>query len=372
MAQRIAWQQADDQRDVIHRAAQALAEGKLVVFPTETVYGVAASAILPEAVERLIHCKGRPEDKPLTLALRSANEGLDWVPGMSPLGRRLSRRCWPGPVTLVFANGLAGGLAERLPDAVRTTVMPGGSLGLRVPAHEAIRQTMRLSPAPLVLTSANRSGQPAAVTGQEAADALGDGVDLVIDDGRCRYGQASSVVRVDETKWEMLREGVVPARLLERFSARVILLVCTGNTCRSPMAEALLKKLLAEKLGCSADDLPQRGYVVLSAGLSAAAGCRASEESLEVARRHGADLEGHLSQPLTTQLLAHADHIWTMTQSHLRALLSRYPRGGALPALLCPEGEDVPDPIGQDQQAYDECSAQILRSLHKRLAELIS
>jgi len=370
MAQVHIWQQTDDQRDLVHRAVQTLAEGGLVVLPTETVYGVAASVLLPKAIERLIHCKGRPEDKPLTLALRSAAEGLDWAPGMSRLGRRLCRRCWPGPVTLVFAEGLKGGLLERLPEAVRRAVSPDGSLGLRVPAHEAVRQVLRLSPAPLALTSANLSGQPAAVTGEEAAAALGQAVDLVIDDGRCRYGQASSVVRVVNSKWEMLREGVAPARLIERFSACVVLLVCTGNTCRSPMAEALLKKLLAEKLGCGPDELPQRGFVVVSAGLSAAAGSPASPEAMEVVRRHGMDLEGHLSQPLTTQLLAQADHVWTMTRSHLRALTCRFPRSGPTPQLLSPSGEEVADPIGQAQDAYNACAEQILRGLRARLEEL--
>src|SRR5262249_28168110 len=98
MTQVLDWQAAPHSRHVVRRAVEALAEGQLVAFPTETVYGVAASVLVPEAVERLRQGKGRPEDKPLTLALGGASAGLDWVPDMSPLGRRLARRCWPGPV----------------------------------------------------------------------------------------------------------------------------------------------------------------------------------------------------------------------------------------------------------------------------------
>src|SRR5437879_6788763 len=93
-------------QDVVQRALGALAEGQLVAFPTETVYGIAASASKPEAVERLRKGKGRPENKPLTLAIGDAAEAVDWVPEISPLGRRLADRCWPGPVTLVFDTAL--------------------------------------------------------------------------------------------------------------------------------------------------------------------------------------------------------------------------------------------------------------------------
>src|SRR5207244_4404249 len=106
------WHHAAQPGAVVDRAVQALVNGQLVALPTETVYGLAACALVPEAVERLQVSKGRPQDKPLTLALRGAADALDWVPEMSPLGQRLARRCWPGPVTLVFADGNLQGLAS--------------------------------------------------------------------------------------------------------------------------------------------------------------------------------------------------------------------------------------------------------------------
>ena len=88
---------ADDSRDVVHQAVQTLAEGKLVVFPTETVYGVGASACSVEGVERLFEAKGRSTDVPFALAIKSAEEALDYVPGLDRMAQRLARRCWPGP-----------------------------------------------------------------------------------------------------------------------------------------------------------------------------------------------------------------------------------------------------------------------------------
>ncbi len=113
---------ADDARDVVHRAVQALAEGQVIALPTETVYGLAASACRADAVDRLMQVKGRPANQPLTLAIKSAEEAPDFVPDMSPLARRLARRCWPGPVTLVVDNRHSEGLTKQLPREVREVI----------------------------------------------------------------------------------------------------------------------------------------------------------------------------------------------------------------------------------------------------------
>ncbi len=373
------WQESNEQTEIVNRAVRTLGEGKLVAFPTETVYGIAASALHSEAVERLVHCKGRPEDKPLTLALRTAAEVVDWVPGLSSLGRRLSRRAWPGPVTLVFTQGVEQGLSGRLPEAVRRRVCANGALGLRVPAHRAVLEVMRRMPGPLTLTSANRSGEPDATSGHEVLTALGrsaetlevqDDLALVIDDGPTRYGQVSTVVRIAGDRWEVLREGVVPARTLQQLANRVILFVCTGNTCRSPLAEGLCKKLLAKRLGCAVEELPGRGFVVLSAGASAMMGCGPSPEAVEAARAWDVHLEGHLSQPLTETLLRQADLVFAMTRSHLRSASTPWVPADAPLELLSPDGEDVPDPIGADLVTYSHCAERIVQCLEKRLEQI--
>src|SRR6516162_1595784 len=156
MPEVIDWRSAADPFVVVDRAAQALAEGQLVAFPTETVYGVAANIWRSDAVERLAQSNGRSEHKPMALAIESASDALDWVPSLSIVGQRLARRCWPGPMTLVCGEGIDEGLASQLPQSVRQRVSPEGTIGLRVPDHEAIQQVLARMPGPLVLTSANR------------------------------------------------------------------------------------------------------------------------------------------------------------------------------------------------------------------------
>jgi protein-tyrosine phosphatase len=363
------WRSAADPRPLVHRAARVLAEGQVVAFPTDTVYVLAASALIPEAVEQLRRSKKRDDERPLTLAMRGATEALDWVPGMSPLGRRLTRRCWPGPVTFVF-DGAEQGLVSRLAEPVRRRVCPSGSVGLRAPAHSAILSTMQLLPGPLVLSSANPTGAPAATTAPAVVQALGNEVPVVIDDGPTPLGRSSTVVRVNGASWSVLREGAMSAEEMGRQTACLTIFVCTGNTCRSPLAEGLFKKKLAERLGCAMEELSARGFLVISAGLAAMMGGPAAEEAVVVARAYGADLAGHVSRPLTPDLAAQADHLVAMTRSHLFSLAGGFPGTGGRVRLLSPAGEDVSDPIGGEEHVYRQCAEQIWGCLDQLAADI--
>ncbi len=361
---------AEEPRDVVHQAVQALAEGKLVAFPTETVYGIAASALREDAVDRLITAKGRDRKQPISLAVKSAEDALDYVPKMSPLGARLARRCWPGPLTIVMDDNHDDSVVTRLPQSVQDLVAPEGSIGLRVPAHDIILAVLRLSAGPLALTSANLSGQPAATSGEEVVAALGDKIDMVIDDGPSKFSQASTVIRVRENKFEVLREGVLNETTLKRLAEVMFLIVCTGNTCRSPMGELLLKKRVAEIKSCTIKALETEGIAISSAGIAAMAGGKPSREAVEVMAERGLDLTSHKSQPLSDRLVRHADLILTMTNGHRQAIVSHWPEIAPRTKVLCRDQSDVSDPIGGPLALYQQCADQIDAQLEQWVKEL--
>jgi protein-tyrosine phosphatase len=155
------------------------------------------------------------------------------------------------------------------------------------------------------------------------------------------------------------------------MASQVIIFVCTGNTCRSPMAEALCRRRLSEKLHCADDELLDHGFAVLSAGLSAVQGSPANPEAVSLLETFGVGLHDHESQPLTRELIAHADRILTMTRSHRDQIVAEVPGASGKVRLLSPEGRDLSDPLGGGPNEYQECCSRITSDLDVLVEELL-
>lgn len=359
-------------QEVVQRTIEALRGGKLVVFPTETVYGLGALASNEEAIRRLISAKGRKSGHALPIAISGYADLRKYAPNIDPVSERLARRCWPGPMTLVLDGSSPDSTLQKLPEFVRQAIMPLGTAGFRVPNHGVFLEILRRLAEPVVLTSANLSGEPPAVNADEARVGLGDRPDLILDDGTAYFSKPSTVISVSGQRISMIREGAFPKEKIKRMTAKMILFVCTGNTCRSPMAEVLCARLLTRRLHCDLPDLEENGYLLLSAGVATFPGCRASEGACEAAKARGLSLDGHASQPVTEEILRFADHIFVMGRSHRDAINAEWPGHDDRIELLRTDGEDISDPLGGDFTVYNNCAKQIEAEIAKRLDEILA
>lgn len=355
------------------RAADALRDGQLVVFPTETVYGLAANAGHPATFERLRAVKGAASRTPWTFHVARRGEIDRFAPNLSPVGRRLCEKGWPGPVTLVVRldDPSQAPVWGELSAETASAIYADRSVWLRCPDDPVASSLLAACTVPIVATSANVVGRAPATTGDEAFEQLNGLVDLVIDAGRTRYGKPSTIVSINGDGFTVLRVGVFDERTIRRLATLNILFVCSGNTCRSPMAEALARTMIADRLNCRPEDLTARGVQLSSAGTHSFGGAPASPEAVEVCQLRGAALQWHRSRHLTRDMVESADHIFAMTDDHIHSIRALAPEAARKTARLDPL-QDVSDPLGGSIDEYAACADRIAAALRIRLNEVIS
>lgn len=193
----------------IRNAADLIKRGSVIVYPTDTVYGLGADALNPEAVLRVFKIKGRSPDQPLPVAV-SGLEMAETLAVVSDEARRLMAAFWPGALTLVL---------PKKPIVPSIVVGGGVSVGLRTPNHAVPLLIIRESGLPLIATSANKHGAPSPVEAEEALRQIGSEVDLIIDCGRVG-GQSSTIVDLTKTPL-IVRSGPVTREMIEKIIGRV-------------------------------------------------------------------------------------------------------------------------------------------------------
>jgi L-threonylcarbamoyladenylate synthase len=193
----------------ILRALALVQSGELVAFPTDTVYGLGASVLDPQAIDRLYVVKGRDTAKAIAVLMGSLDDLPQVAAKMSPMALRLAERFWPGPLTLVVSRQV--GLPENL--------SPLPTIGVRMPDHPVALDLLGQS-GPMAVTSANLSGEPSTTTAQQVYAQLAGRIPLIIDGGQTPGGQPSTVVDCTQSELVILRSGPLSLENLQAALAR--------------------------------------------------------------------------------------------------------------------------------------------------------
>lgn len=194
------------------RAAELLRAGEVVALPTETVYGLAANALDPSAVERIFQIKGRPAHNPIIVHVASAGMAKRCVAHWPPLAEKLARAFWPGPLTLVLPR------AKEIPAVVTAG---GPTVGVRWPSHPFIQAVIRACDFPLAAPSANPSNRVSPTTAEHVRKHLGYRIPLIVDGGQSRIGIESTVLDLSESPPRLLRPGMIHEQGLVAVTGRL-------------------------------------------------------------------------------------------------------------------------------------------------------
>ncbi len=355
--------------ETLIRAAEALRGGKLVGLPTETVYGIACSLGRPAGLQALKDTMKIQNHPAWVIHVSSVDRIAEIVSHVPPLARRLARRLWPGPLSLQLPLEPAD--VERLVQLTgRQTAaeaMVDGCVTLRCTEVEITRQIIDLAGEPVTIVGA--VGNHLVDSAENLPPVISRQLSVAVAGPPPRYKNISTLVRVTGHHLDVLREGAIAQRVIRRLEDTVIVFVCSGNTCRSPMAAGLALHILAEKLNIPPDELPSRHIVVRSAGVHTSGGMPAAGEAVKILGAMGVDIHKHRSAPLTDDLLRRADMIFTMTQAHREEIISRMPTAGEKTFTLDPDG-DIDDPIGQGEQVYRKTAQRLEKLIRNRVVEM--
>ncbi|MHC4571554.1 MAG: L-threonylcarbamoyladenylate synthase [Planctomycetota bacterium] len=355
----------------IKNAARLVDAGELVAFPTETVYGIACR-VQTDSLIKLDNLKGQRPEKYYTLHISRKGDVTNYVPILGLRAKKLIKNAWPGPLTIVFeldAQDIEKQQAN-LEREVFENLYKDNSIGIRCPDNPIASMLLQVTKSPVVAPSANKTGQPPATDADQVLAQFSGQIPLLLDAGPCKYKKSSTVIKIDKKALQVIRPGVYIKEDLEKMSEIKFLFICTGNTCRSPMAEGMFGKYLAEKLECKVDHLGKMGYKTCSAGVMDLAGMPASPQAIATCAAKGIDIKAHKSRALSRQLIEECDYIFTMSRMHCERVIALNAEAADKCSLLAKDKEIV-DPIGQPQQVYNDCAELIEKAVKKRISELV-
>ncbi len=356
----------------ISRATNILRTGGIIIYPTDTLYGFGVMINNKKAIKKLYVLKKRDKKKPFSILINDIKQAEHICGGLTSREEEFFRKLLPGKITVLLK-------------VKRKLNIPGfenlEKVGFRIPESNLCHILVEKAGSPLSSSSVNISYEPNIDDTSEIVEKFAEDVDLFLDSGPVFSLKGSSVVDLTTSPPILVREGdILKEEIEQKINIEilssikrkfVITFICSGNICRSPMAEGVLKKLL-EKSKLT------RQIEINSAGTLNLMPNQASAEAIKICHNHKVDINKHRSTPIDRLILSEANIIICMAVYHYNILLRNHPEYGdkiyVLKSMIREENLNDPsiaDPIGMSEEFYEQIYMEIETELKRILPYLV-
>jgi L-threonylcarbamoyladenylate synthase len=359
-------------KSAINRAAKVLRSGGIIIYPTDTLYGFGVVIHNKKAIKKLYDLKKRDRKKPYSILINSMKQAEQICGGLTTREAEFFRLLLPGKITVLL-------------EAKKKLDLPGfghlTKVGFRIPESNLCQMLVTKVGSPISSSSVNISYEPnidetSVITEKFSAD-----VDLFLDSGPVFSLKGSSVIDLTASPPVLIREGDVLKEEIERkLNIKIIgkidrhytiTFICSGNICRSPMAEGILRGMLEKTKFAKQIEINSAGTLNLDSS-------RASEEAIRISEKHNVNISDHISSPIDRQILDKANIIICMAAYHYNLLIRNYPEyADKIYILKTMDSEDnifdpsIADPIGLSEEFYNQIFLEIQKELKRILPSLL-
>ncbi len=354
------------EQSVIKKTASVIKSGGIIVYPTDTLYGFGVNIFDHKAMDRLFYLKNRHAGKPISIMVNKLSQIEEIIGDFNKVEYEAATKFYPGKITLLFSQKIKNPI-PRLSHLKK--------IGFRIPDSEFTRQLINEVGFPITTTSVNISTKENVKNVEEIVSIFGDKIDMIIDAGPVKSTMGSTVLDLTSDPPEILRKGDISrseiVKILKRdvstnYSGKfVITFVCSGNICRSPMAEGILKKMLAKTKF-------KNSITVNSAGTFNIAVRPVHINALVMSDKYNLHLDNHHSRHIQARNIREANMIFTLARDHYKYLRSHYPefinkifllKQWKIPRNLT--NPSIADPIGYDLDFFEETMYEIQKEIQR-------
>lgn len=357
---------------VIKRAAELIKSGGIIVYPTDTLYGIGVNANNPVAMKKLYELKKRDSKKPVSLMVKTIDQIRYIVGSLTQEETRFIHALTPGKVTIIV----------EVKKAVQIPYMEHLSkIGFRIPKSPLCLRLVSEAKCPITSTSLNRSSDENIMDPGELDAVMQSELDLVLDGGPVRSTNGSTVIDATTSPATILRAGDVPLTEIERKlghkvgtrypSKFMITFICSGNICRSPMAQGILKQIISRTRY-------RNDVSVHSAGILPIEPSPAAMNAIEVAQANEIDLHQHISRPVSVDIMNETNLVICMAWDHYQYLQKKFPTQKRKIILLKQwylqkslVNPSIKDPVGQNIDTFTEVFNEIQVELKRILPYIL-